>query len=164
LNGPLGPCKLAIHVEPLKVPGPALAEGPSGYDRLANQLRMWGPAAFWAAVLFLLSAWPDPRGPDWLVLNDKVVHVALFTVLGGALGLGRLWSGIEVPHLLVLAVGALYGATDEWHQALVPRRTPSWGDWYADILGVMLGYALILFLSRRAAASADAANAGKRTD
>lgn len=145
------PYNLAIRGEPLKVTGRRrVGAATLGLQRLANRLRMWGPAAVWAAVLFLLSAWPDPRGPSWLALNDKVVHFILFGVLGAALGLGRVWSGSSVPHAFVLAVGALYGAADEWHQTFVPNRVPSMGDWYADVAGVFVGYVLVVFLAGRA--------------
>ncbi len=110
---------------------------------------MWGPALVWAAVLFLLSSWPNPTGPSWLQVSDKVVHFVLFAVLGGALGFGRQWSGGSVPHWLVIGVGMLYGAMDEWHQALVPNRVPSLGDWYADVAGVLFGYVVITLLAKR---------------
>ena len=129
---------------------------PHRNHRLANQLRMWGPAAVWAAVLFLLSAWPDPVGPSWLRVSDKAVHFVLFAVLGAALALGRRWSGSTVSHWAVLLVGMLYGATDEWHQAFVPRRTPSLDDWLADLAGVVVGYLVVTYLSRSAAPRAGA--------
>lgn len=110
---------------------------------------MWGPALVWAAVLFLLSSWPNPTGPAWLQVSDKVVHFVLFAVLGGALGLGRQWSGGAVPHWLVIGVGMLYGAMDEWHQALVPNRVPSLADWYADVGGVLFGYLVVTLLAKR---------------
>lgn len=110
---------------------------------------MWGPAAVWAAVLFLLSSWPNPAGPSWLHVSDKVVHFVLFAVLGAALGFGRQWSGGTVPHWVVIGVGMLYGAMDEWHQALVPNRVPSLGDWYADVGGVLLGYVVVTLLAKR---------------
>ncbi len=118
--------------------------------RLAKQMRMWGPAAVWAAVLFLLSAWPNPVGPSWLYVSDKVAHVALYGVLGAALGVGRWWSGASVSHVVVLAVGCLYGATDEWHQAWVPNRVPAFDDWVADVVGVVVGYSLVTYLARSA--------------
>jgi VanZ family protein len=109
---------------------------------------MWGPAAVWAAVLFLLSAWPDPVGPDWLSLSDKAVHLILYTVLGAALAWGRMRSGAALPHALPLLVGALYGATDELHQRFVRGRTPSFADWCVDLLGVFLGYLLVMAVAR----------------
>jgi VanZ family protein len=48
----------------------------------------------------------------------------------------------------MILVGALYGGTDEWHQAFVRGRTPDWGDWTADVTGVLLGYALVLVVVR----------------
>lgn len=135
--------------------------GPSGYKRLANQLRMWGPAALWAAVLFLLSSWQNPVGPSWLTVNDKTAHFVLFGVLGAALAFGRRWSGGRVPHVLVLIVGMLYGALDEWYQSTVPNRVPSLEDWYADVAGVFFGYLLFTFLFARARPRA---GAGQRTD
>jgi len=122
---------------------------------------MWGPAALWAAVLFLLSSWQNPVGPAWLAVNDKVAHFVLFGVLGAALAIGRRWSGGRVPHALVLFVGMLYGALDEWYQSTVPNRVPSMADWYADVAGVFVGYLLLTFLFSRATRST---GAGQRTN
>src|SRR5690349_20401911 len=74
----------------------------------------------WAAVIFVSSsraqivnvgAWPG---------LDKVVHVAVYGVLGLLIcRLGRR------PRAAVLAivVASAYGASDEWHQSFVPSRT-----------------------------------------
>ncbi len=102
----------------------------------------------WAAVLFLLSAWPDPIAPVWLAVNDKLVHLGLYSVMGGALAVGWLRSRPSPPHWLMMAVGALYGATDEWHQIMVPGRFPSWSDWIADLVGVVLGYLVVILVAR----------------
>lgn len=110
---------------------------------------MWGPAALWVAVLFSLSSWSNPSGPSWLSVNDKVAHFVLFGVLGSALAVGRWWSCGAVGHAFAIAVGLLYGVVDEWYQSTVPNRTPSVADWYADLVGVLVGYLLITFLLRR---------------
>ena len=111
---------------------------------------MWGPAALWVAVLFSLSSWSNPTGPDWLMgMNDKVVHFMLFSVLGAALALGRSWSDSTVSHWIAIAVGMAYGAVDELYQSTVPNRVPSIEDWYADVAGVWVGYLLITYLVRR---------------
>ncbi|MEX2465735.1 MAG: VanZ family protein [Gemmatimonadota bacterium] len=128
---------------------------------MVNQLRMWGPAAGWAAVLFLLSSWPNPTAPAWVAVNDKVVHLVLFGVLGCALAAGRSWGRSTVPHWVVIMVGVLYGAADEWYQSTVPNRTPSLADWYADVTGVLLGYLVITFLVKRAGSMSGAV---QRTD
>ncbi len=99
-------------------------------------------------VLFLLSAWPNPRVPSWFPGSDKVAHAVLYSVLGAALASGRIGVLAPPPHLVMILVGVLYGATDEWHQAFVRGRTPDWGDWMADVTGVVLGYTLVLVLVR----------------
>jgi VanZ family protein len=141
---------LAADLKPLKVRRFAANEQ-SKDKRLANLMRAWGPAAAWATVLFLLSAWPNPSLPSWVVAYDKLAHGGLYGVLGVALGWGRHHDSSRPPHLTLLAVGGIYGATDEWHQAFVYGRTPGWGDWTADIVGVSVGYFLALFILSRIA-------------
>ena len=109
---------------------------------------MWGPAAAWAVVLFLLSAWPDPPIPEFFRGSDKVAHASLYAVLGATLAWGR--KGVQSPpgHWVMILVGALYGATDEFHQAFVRGRTPDWADWSADVMGVLVGYTVVLGLMK----------------
>jgi VanZ family protein len=117
-----------------------------------RHLLAWGPAVLWVTVLFALSEFrevPEPFEP-LAGINDKVIHVLLYTVLGAALAWGRHVGPLRPPHWVLLLAGVLYGALDEWHQSFVPGRTPSVGDWVADLAGVVLGYAAVhLFLSSR---------------
>jgi len=88
--------------------------------------------------------------------SDKVVHAGLYAVLGVALGLGRVRSALPPPHLVLILVGALYGATDELHQVFVRGRSPDWADWVADVVGVASGYSLIVtLLTRRTSTTPD---------
>ena len=106
----------------------------------------WGPAALWAAVLFLLS---ELQGGDEGLLGvrpagaDKLVHLGLYLILGLLLAWGKTRTGFGGPAILLLIMGAGYGALDEWHQSFVPGRDVSAGDWLADTAGVALG--LLLF-------------------
>jgi VanZ family protein len=75
-------------------------------------------------------------------VNDKVVHVGLYAVLGAALAFGRASSGTSMSHIGLIVVGALYGASDEWHQMYVPGRFADVFDWIADVVGVSMGYGL----------------------
>jgi VanZ family protein len=77
---------------------------------------------------------------------DKPAHAALYTILGATLGYGRHHAVPAPPHWLLIGIGALYGATDEWHQGFVPGRIPSFDDWVADVVGVTLGYSAMLLL------------------
>jgi VanZ family protein len=47
----------------------------------------------------------------------------------------------------LIGLGALYGLTDEFHQIFVRGRSPDWADWGADVVGVLLGYFLVIGLS-----------------
>jgi len=107
---------------------------------MANRLTAWGPAAAWAGLLFLLSSLPDVPGPGGIPFGDKLGHFLLYAVLGALLASGRSRSGGAASHVLLLAIGALYGLGDEWHQAFVPGRTPDLADWFADLAGLMAGY------------------------
>ncbi len=104
----------------------------------------WGPAALWAAVLFLLSE-SSGLGVGLPPGADKLAHGGLFLILGWSLAWGRESTGSSLPGLLFLLIGVGYGALDEWHQSFVPGRDASVGDWVADSAGVMLG--LVLFSS-----------------
>lgn len=116
---------------------------------MANRLRVWAPAALWAVVLFLLSAIPDFGGIRTVPLGDKLAHATLYAVLGTALGYGWAHSPRRITHTLLIALGALYGATDELHQAFVPGRAPDVADWIADVVGVLIGYGTTVTLLGR---------------
>ena len=119
---------------------------------MRDRLTAWGPAAAWAGVLFFLSAIPGTNAPPlYFPGEDKVAHLALYAVFGAALAWGRVRSAQEGSAWPVLALGLLYGASDEWHQAFVRGRDPALGDLLADTAGVLLGYWLFsLVLGRRA--------------
>jgi VanZ family protein len=102
----------------------------------------WGPAAFWAVVLFFLSETQPDSDSAWLAINDKVIHLGLYLVLGGTLSWGEWKASWNFPVLLLLLGGA-YGVLDEWHQSFVPGRDPSLGDVLADTAGVILGFFII---------------------
>jgi VanZ family protein len=117
-------------------------------------LLAWGPALLWVLVLFFLSELREiPDGLQaFTVIPPLLAHVIVYAILGVALGWGRWLSGgrdgarRSPSHALLLGLGYLYGALDEWHQGFVPGRTPSVVDWMADVVGVTLGYAAALSL------------------
>lgn len=97
----------------------------------------WGAVAAWAALVFRLSAIPDPGIPTGFATPG---HAVLY-LIGGSLLFAALSDGRTAVHAAALAViaASLYGATDELHQAFVPGRTPDVADWAWDTLGAAAG-------------------------
>jgi hypothetical protein len=105
-------------------------------------------ALVWAATTLGLHSIPQDRlertpGVDVLVRSsgpDKVVHIALFAILG------FLWLR-AFPHrpLTVLAAGVLYGIALEFYQGwFIPGRSCSPADAFADAAGVALAIAAVV--------------------
>jgi VanZ family protein len=120
---------------------------------MTRSFRPWIPALVWAAIIFVLSSLPGSAYPKTNLINaDKLVHVALYGLLGGLCargfvrGTGRgAWAALGLAALL----SALYGVTDELHQAFVPGRNSDWRDVVADAAGSVLGAAVVVLLARR---------------
>ena len=75
---------------------------------------------------------------------DKVVHVVEYTFFGFLLAraLSRhsfFWRSTQRVFWVVVLLGALYGASDEFHQRFVPERDCSVYDLAADATGVVIG-------------------------
>jgi len=76
-------------------------------------------------------------------VNDKLVHLVVYSVLGLTLAWGKRYGRSNIPHLALIALGAMYGAIDETYQRLVPGRIPDMADFFADALGVTVSYSLL---------------------
>ena len=92
----------------------------------------------WMGVIYYLSSQPAESYPALFWGADKIVHMALFGVLGALLsftfGLSRdrtSWSGVVIITVIVM----LYGTIDEYHQSFVPGRSPGVDDIIADTIG-----------------------------
>ncbi|HEX8275193.1 MAG TPA: VanZ family protein [Longimicrobiaceae bacterium] len=96
----------------------------------------WVPAAAWAAAIFAVSARPSVAIPGFWSA-DKVLHFGAYALLGFLAAHGAAGSGLG-PRWAA-AIGCLYGASDEIHQAFVPGRSADPADWVADALGVLAG-------------------------
>lgn len=120
----------------------------------------WGPAVLWAAALFFLSSLSDLGGPVWVQVNDKVVHMGAYAVLGATLAWGRRRSGARIGHGWMVSVGALYGVTDEIHQMFVPGRSGDPADLAADVVGLVLGYGTTWAILGRTTDESDPAGPG----
>jgi VanZ family protein len=132
------------------------AKGPPPSYRLpvTARLRPWIPALAWSALLFGLSTIPGSAIPEVPTPNvDKLVHGALYLVLGLCCARGLGASARLAPVPLVMAATAMataFGVTDELHQLLTPRRSADWLDVVADAIGALLGALVATGLRRRA--------------
>ncbi len=109
-------------------------------------------AAAWAGLVFWLSSRPDlPFHVALVPGSDKVLHAGAYAVLGALLTLataGARFSGRRAV-VIAAALASLYGVSDELHQAFVPGRDTSAGDWIADTAGALVGAALAAASLRR---------------
>lgn len=104
----------------------------------------WGPLALYAAAIFILSSMSHPPVPALsLPYSDKLLHMVEYAGLGvlmtRALALGGRGLSASASVAAALGLGALYGLSDELHQAFVPHRGADLLDWLADVAGAAGG-------------------------
>ncbi len=100
------------------------------------------PWLFLMTIIFIQSSIASIKIPDIeFDLADKIAHFIMFGFLGILTARGLKNSqNIRIKKnymFLTICICVLYGASDEVHQYFVPGRHASWGDWIADILGVI---------------------------
>jgi VanZ family protein len=101
----------------------------------SRTLTHWLPILLWAGVIFALSSIPS-LGTGlgrWDLVLRKGAHMTEFAILAVLLvrALGR-----EAP---ALALGIVYAASDELHQAFVRGRHASPVDVAIDSVGLLIG-------------------------
>ena len=103
----------------------------------------WLPAVLWCTLIFVLSSQPSLPSPDQV--TDKQAHaftygvLALFCLMGLT---GWRWRQVAGASLVAaFGIAVLYGISDEFHQSLVPGRTPDVADVAADAVGAFAALA-----------------------
>ena len=118
---------------------------------------LWKHAAGLALVaywLFLFGAthWPQPPDLSDLPGSDKTLHLTAYALL--AFLLARTLAGRRPLTLataaIVLAIVAVYGASDELTQPFV-GRSAELSDWVTDTAGAMIGLIAARYSPRLAA-------------
>ena len=108
----------------------------------------WLPALAWMGIIFRLSSVPGsslpPMPSDFFdILAHKSVHFAEYTTLGFLFlrALRHSSPEQEITKLIFISVIAifLFGASDEWHQSLVPGRYAKFADVVFDTIYAVLG-------------------------
>lgn len=122
---------------------PRAGSGPTdGRSPRWQWFRAWAPAVLWMILIFGASSF---RRPPVLVgeLVDLRAHLVVYAVLGALVA--RAWSPASGGRVrlgraaLAAGIAAIYGATDEAHQAFVPGRVASIADLGADAAGAAAG-------------------------
>jgi hypothetical protein len=113
--------------------------------RLLPRVLRWPYALAWMALIFAGSSVPvevtTARPP---IPFDKVAHFGEYSVLAFLfVGVARRHvRGGRIGPLLVgacIVLGAVYGASDEFHQRYTPGRDPALDDLAADAIGSAAG-------------------------
>jgi VanZ family protein len=101
----------------------------------SRTLTHWLPILLWAGLIFALSSIPSLGTGlgTWDVILRKGAHMTEYAVL--AFLLARAVAR-EAP---ALALGVLYAASDELHQAFVRGRHASPVDVAIDTVGLLIG-------------------------
>lgn len=94
------------------------------------------PALLWAVVIFAGSSVPGTNIPGGYSVYG---HLSEYAVLGALVAFAFRDRGLWRAVGIALLVCALYGASDEFHQAFVPYRTPDPLDWLTDVVGAGIG-------------------------
>jgi VanZ family protein len=124
--------------------------------RARQAVSVWWPVVAYMGFIFWLSAQSSLPTPPGILGWDKLEHSLAYMVMG--LLLIRTSRGSRMMWVQTMVIGALYGASDEWHQSFVPGRSMSIYDWVADIVGLLTALALYsIYLKIRA-------NGGKQND
>jgi len=126
---------------------------------LASRLTPWAPAVLWAAAIFFFSGQshpPQPPGAGEIPFIDKLEHLAAYGVLGALVFLALRRAAPEArarprerDAALAVVIAAVYGVSDEVHQAFVPFRQADAADLAVDALGALLVVAAVLVWSKR---------------
>ena len=118
-------------------------------------LSRWGPALAMMVAIFIASSLPKAEVPEfgvWDLVVKKGGHLAGYALLGAAYLRGLTNGGAATRRQMAAAVAlaALYGATDEFHQLFVPGRGAAPLDVLIDALGATAGVVIRTWVLRRA--------------
>ena len=111
----------------------------------------YAPVISLSILIFVASAQERAPIPDFgFTWQDKVFHFLAYLVYALTVyNAVRLSSITEWRRaMVILAVSALYGAADEWHQFYVPGRSSELLDWVADVLGASVVSITVLIRAR----------------
>ncbi len=114
-----------------------------GSKVLKKFLFYWLPVFIYCLLIFMQSSYPSPESvPDWPYI-DKLLHIAVYALLGAlflrAFKTLRIQHNLKLVMILSILLSSLYGISDEIHQYFVPFRNADFMDALADMIGSVGG-------------------------
>jgi VanZ family protein len=111
--------------------------------RFSRFFNLWAPVIACMAVIFYASSIAGKNIPAIFPNEDVLYHGSIYAILGLLFyrALKNTDPRISGFRLLILTVvfGAVYGATDEFHQRFTPGRSCSGIDLAVDTAGSSIG-------------------------
>ena len=129
--------------------------GTSINARFKDFLLYWLPIFIYCLLIYIQSSYPSPEELPQLPYLDKILHFAVYALLGilflRALKTLPIKDNIKLITILAITLSSLYGISDEIHQHYVPYRDADITDALADIIGSIFGVYIYNFfwLERR---------------
>ncbi|WDP85314.1 MAG: VanZ family protein [Desulfobacter sp.] len=106
----------------------------------------WLPVLGLSLIIFFMSSFPSVETKVLFDHQDKIIHLMIYGLLAylAARALKTEMPRLNKKSLFLWAAGfgALFGLSDEIHQAFVPGRVAGVGDWLADFTGSLAGAGL----------------------
>lgn len=111
------------------------------------------PVVALCAFIFWQSSFPSVISHSFFAHQDKVLHFGAYALLAGLAARDLIvekpfWSREKIK-LSAIVFAAIYGFSDEIHQAFVPSRCASACDFMADLTGSITGCLVYLNFSSR---------------
>ena len=111
---------------------------------------MWLPPLVYMAAIFYFSSESQPLPMLTEHVWDKILHSIEYA--GLAILLFRALDGEELgwwrSAVLTVIIASAYGASDEWHQLFVPKRSSDVEDWLTDTVAGVIGTAACVVFQR----------------
>jgi VanZ family protein len=114
-----------------------------------RRLHLWLPPLLYMALIFHLSSESNPLPGLTTWVWDKALHAIEYGALGLLMCRGLVGEGVKRVRaaLIAIVLASVYAASDEWHQAFVPLRSPDALDWVADTIGSACGASILPVLA-----------------
>lgn len=112
--------------------------------RRPSAWRLYVPVTLSTIVVTVMLLSPGGTVPSGFPHADKITHLLMFAVLAACSRYAR------IPPVVTVVWLAAYGVLTEVLQATVAvRRSGSFWDWVADLVGVAVGLAVAAAIGRR---------------